>query len=271
MASLFLCLSTGFLEDYLFGQDLRPRVVLKQPGDVEFDSLLNDNFPGIANLEGFKAIRPFMVLLRNDSQKRVMAYVVKWDVQRNKMQPTSLMTQYIQEPFSAYERRAFVPREIRLITHFFNIDPAQYKSGHNNFAKLMAATSSGKDYSSEYVTSVRPSIDVVIYEDGSSDGPDEFGLLKRYACFRDVEREFGENILNLLDSSVPIEEVIERLKRESQMDRETYRAKGATQSIDPFCFFHRVVIAKAFLSSYRRGGPISLRKQALGIASSSYQ
>ena len=48
-----------------------------RPDDPDFDTLLNGNFPGVERLAGYAIIRPYLVLVRNDTAHLPKAYSIE--------------------------------------------------------------------------------------------------------------------------------------------------------------------------------------------------
>jgi hypothetical protein len=55
-------------------------LTLIHPDDSDFQPLLDARFPGFSSLNSYSTIRPFLVLLRNDTPQLATAYVIEWEV-----------------------------------------------------------------------------------------------------------------------------------------------------------------------------------------------
>jgi hypothetical protein len=253
----------------LFAQVPPPgQVTLILPEHTQFQPLLRDKFPHFLEAESYANLRPFLVLLRNDTSRHVLAYVIKWDVRFSHRLPGVLQNYYIQEPLSiarpqaplsAAQRSSFSPGELRLLSPFFNVDATQYVSSHGGLAKTISTFLTLEPYSSIEIQTVTATLDAVIYADGTFEGPDHFRLLSRYQCLRQAERDLGTELMNLIQAGAPTHKILTLLQDKTHPDLPT---DPPVPGSDYACAIHTAKVAQFLLVSYSRGGMHALKMQA---------
>jgi len=83
-------------------QPNNPRpLTLIYANDPQMDPLLKASFPGMENIIGYQAMRPFFLLVRNDTPYPVSAFTVEWDAEA----PTQ--TGYITRWASSFVQKRF--------------------------------------------------------------------------------------------------------------------------------------------------------------------
>ena len=232
------------------------KLTLIQPRDAEFDQLLRDNFPGFDGLDGYAVFRPFLAILRNDTQQAATAYVVAWDVHSPGM-ANAIRAEFVQRDRVAATAAAFRPGELRLLSGLFNLSPAEWKKREWAIAKFMPDWVSRPPYTSTNVVSVDASVDAAIFEDGGYTGRDQFRLLMRYQCIRQAERDVSESVLKLMDAKTPPEQIVATLSQ----DVEAGHAAGPATSrgdTNATCALYRGEEAENLLSEYRKSGEESM-------------
>jgi hypothetical protein len=240
------------------------QLTLMHPQETDFEAILNASYPGFTNLDNYRAIRPFLVLVRNDSSHSAMSYAIEWDIRSRDGMSHPLENHFIQKYFGPVaQRRAFGPRELRLISPLFDVSRAQYPEQRNLIVQLLSTFSSHPPYSSTNIISITAAVDAVIYEDGRYSGPDHFQLLKRYECVREAEHDEASRVLELLAANTAIEDVVAILQQHIQAGR---TAKTSAGDRDSICTLHRGEEAQVLLAVYRRSGVEVLRQRASAMA-----
>jgi hypothetical protein len=240
------------------------QLTLKHPGDSDFDAILNARYPGFADLENYRAIRPFLVLMRNDTPHSAMSYAIKWTIQSADGMSHELENHYVQKYFGpATVRRALSPGELRLISPLFNLSPAEFSAGGSGLIQLLSTSSSHPPYSSTNISSITATVDAAIYEDGGAAGPDHFQLIKRYGSIRDAEHDEGASLLTILDSNAAAGEVVAFLQKDIATGQASKTSGGDRDSIYAL---HRGEEAQTLLALYQRSGIEALRQRATAMA-----
>jgi hypothetical protein len=246
------------------------QLTLVHPEDSAFDSLLNANFPGIQNLESYGAIRPFLVVLRNDTSHRGRAYVIQWEIQRSDGMLDGLQAHHIQKPFApGKDRRTLVPSEVRLISPFFDLSPAEYLAQKSSLGSWMTAHSSLRPYSFVNILTITATVDAVIYEDGTYVGTDRFQLLTRYQALRDAERDESAAVLQLLSANPAPADIVALLERDAQagLAVKLSPARDANTLYVMEYPLQRGYEAQMLLALYRQSGLQALKDRAMVVAS----
>jgi hypothetical protein len=260
---LFLLSSaaTAFISS---AQTPAPRqLTLIHPDDPDFDTLLNGNFTGVDNLDGYSAIRPYLVLLRNDTAHSIRAYAIAWDIQSSNRMVSRLGDEFVQRHQEPRTRlRAFTPGEIRLVSALFDLSPEEYKSRLPGIIKLLPGWTAHPPFSSTNIKSVSASLDAIIYDDGAYAGPDHFLFLTKYQCIRAAERDLGESLLKLMDSKASDQEILALLQQSAKAG---LTANTSGRDRESICALYRGEEAQALLARYRSGGMDSLMTRAWAL------
>jgi hypothetical protein len=236
-------------------------LTLIHPEDEAFDSLLTQNFRGFQDLEDYRAVLPFMVVLRNDTSHSATAYAISWDIQSSGGMVNRLVIEFIQKHHEPKTQiRAFAPGDIRLISPIFNLSPTQYLSQRNALSQKLAVFSPLPPYSSTDIKSIKATVDAAIYDDGAYAGLDRFELLREYQCTRDAERDVAESVLKLKGSEAPVSEIVASLERDAQAGLNANTSRGERDAIYAL---HRGEEAQALLNLYSRRGLDSLMARAV--------
>ncbi|MGH9775896.1 MAG: hypothetical protein ACRD50_13215 [Candidatus Acidiferrales bacterium] len=242
------------------------QLTLVRPGDGGFEQLLNDNYPGFENLDGYAAFRPYLVLLRNDTSHSARAYAIEWNIQSSSGLSHFRARSYFMQEHNAPAsmRGAMAPGELRLISSLFDVSPTEYKKRADGIANVLSTFSSHPPYSSANIESVDVSVDAVIYDVGAYVGSDHFQLSMRYQCLRAAEHDVAESVLKLMDAKAPTADVVALLEHEVQAGRAANAGRGRDDQVSE-CAYYRLKEAQAFLAAYRRGGVDTLMAKAWAV------
>lgn len=178
----------------LVRQTAAQSLTLIQPTDRNFDSTLDAYFPGLSEEENYpQAIRPFLVIVRNDNGSTAVAYSITWTVHYAGGSVRPLRALFVNRPLMDQGAVTYLtPGEVRLISPMFNLTPEEY--GHyESIAPLYPG--------SRKLTSVDADVDGVVYGDGTFIGPDTTKVLQRYAMAQFATRDEILAALNLVNSS----------------------------------------------------------------------
>ncbi|SRR5579883_585058 len=232
--------------------DITHTLTLIGPNDPEFERLITENYPGMEDLEGYRAMRPYLALLRNDTNLSVRAYVVVWDVASPGI-VNHLKSQFIQRDRVAATANPFRPGEVRLMSGLFNLSPVEWKTRQWAIAKFMPDWTSRIPYASTNIQSIKASVDAVIFEDGAYDGPDRFSLLTTYECIREAEHDVADSVLKMKDAQTPTADIVAMLERQAQagLDAGPGTSRGDRESV---CALYRGEEAQTLLGHFRKGG-----------------
>lgn len=150
------------------------QLTLVQPGDSQFDALLNQYYPGLANqLAAYQTpVRRYLVLLQNQTAHWARAYSVEWTFQSalGGGAPQQQHRNYIQgESGTEVDRDALAPGQVRLVSMTFDISPSQYRRYSGGFLGMLSNVA-GRQIGGGLPVSA--AMDAVVYDDGGYTGPD---------------------------------------------------------------------------------------------------
>lgn len=177
-------------------------LTLIKPTNPDFESMLDTYFPGISLEAGYQqAIRPFLVIVRNDTALPAVAYAITWTAHYKGGWVEPLRVMFVNRPLMFRPAMTYVPPGgIRLISPLFNMTPRKYQ-GHSGFAKIYPAD---RFPSSNKLDQVDVDMDGVVYTKGTFIGPDKTHVLQRYVMARFAERDEAIAALNLIQSSTAL-------------------------------------------------------------------
>lgn len=192
-----------------FGQKGVPHLVVRQtasqsltlikPTDQDFDNTLNTYFPGLSLENGYKeAIKPFLVIVKNDTALPAAAYALQWTQYYADGSVRSLPATFVNRHLMQSVATTYImPQGIRLISPLFNVTPKDYQ-WYQSFGEMFPASHFPP---LNGATSVDVSLDGVVYNDGTFIGPDKRHILQRHVMARFAERDEVLGALSLINSS----------------------------------------------------------------------
>ena len=258
-AILMICL--GAFSAFAQSQGTR-KLTLITPEQPDFEAVLSANFPGIQEFDAYRMVSPFLVVLRNDTSHPAEAYAVMWETRAPDGHILRAQNQYIQQHSSPRtELRPFKPGEVRLLSPWFTLSPHQYNVQHEDIARLLSSmASSSKVISQHQFTSVTPTVDAVIYDDGGITGTDRFQLSLRYQCLRDAERDEATSVLQLIETNAPSKEIMDHLRQEADQAHAT-KASPKRRDRASLYALYRGREAKHLMAVHKVSGDRGLRQR----------
>jgi hypothetical protein len=259
-ASLMICL--GAFSAFAQSQATRS-LTLITPEQPDFEAVLSSNFPGIQEFDAYQVVSPFLVVLRNDTSHPAEAYAIMWETRALDGHILRVQNQYIQKHSSPRtESRPFKPGEVRLLSAWFTLSPHQYNVQHDDIARLLSSmASSSKIISQHQFTSVTPTVDAVIYDDGGITGTDRFQLSLRYQCLRDAERDEATSVLQLMEANTPSQAIIDHLRQDAEQAHATKVSPRRRDRASLYALY-RGQEAKHFMAVHKVSGDRGLRQRA---------
>ncbi len=174
-------------------------LTLIKPTDPDFENMLDSYFPGVSLQAGYQqAIRPFLVIVRNDNYLPAAAYAITWTVHYEDGGLRRLRAMFVNRALMPPQVIAYIPPGgIRLISPLMlDVAPSQYESNTDS------AVYPPESYPpSNELASVDPIVDGVVYSDGSFIGPDSTRILQRSVMARFAARDEALAALNLIQTS----------------------------------------------------------------------
>lgn len=174
-------------------------LTLIKPTDPDFESTLDTYFPGVSLEDGYRqAIRPFLVIVRNENYMPAAAYAITWTLHYPDGSARLLRAMFVNRPLMQRVALTYIPSEaVRLISPLFNVDTKGYE-WYLSFGQMFPAEHFPP---LNGATSVDVGVDGVVYSDGSFIGADNTHILQRYVMARFAERDEVLAALNLISSS----------------------------------------------------------------------
>jgi hypothetical protein len=208
--------------------------------DSQFDSLLTQNYPGLLQtLADYPTVRPFLVLLSNETTHSAPAYSIEFNYQAAGAPQgpqfgaplgQQMRRMFIQgESGTKVDSRAFGPGEVRLISPTFNMSPADYREADGRFSVALSQASRPPLPLSIPNMQVSAVVDCVVYQDGMYLGPDHSLLEKRYQAVSDALRDEGAAILKVANPTS--ESVLAQLTQDAAPVRQMPPITGG--KVDP--------------------------------------
>lgn len=150
----------------------RPLALIR-PGDAGFDRDMEAYFPQYAAEPNYQALRPYLVILQNNTNRTARAYDLRWQAQRANGAARYWSDQQIVSPlemvWSEHPRTAIPPDGMRLVAPFF--DGGMTSDGWSNPAVFAALRPGAPGVPAGPFASVTSVLNCVIWGNGSSWGP----------------------------------------------------------------------------------------------------
>lgn len=201
----------------------RPLTIIS-PKDGSFESEMALYFPNFVGLPNYQAVKPFLVIARNDTERTARAYDIVWRLQ---VPDASAPGGTSEQKFSEQEAvvtplelrhpagisevdKSIRPGERRLFSPFFNGGPTDT----DTFIVLNDPT---RFPNAGSYMEVNASADCVVYGDGSFAGPNLSRVLLRYFITRDAQHDEALSILRSLRSSPTLPDLRRNLELRAQI------------------------------------------------------
>lgn len=174
-------------------------LTLIKPSDPAFEVMIDTYYPGLSDEPGYqKSIRPFLVVVRNDTALPAMAYAITWTVHYAEGHTRRRQAVFVNSPLMDRAAMKYIPPGIvRLISPMFNVTPKGY-AWYHSFGTMYPASSFPP---SQGLVSVDAQVDGVVYRGGTFIGADKTRVLQRYVMARFAARDEMLAALKLIESS----------------------------------------------------------------------
>lgn len=239
-------------------------LTLIRPGDPDFDSMLDTNFPGLRQQNEYSAIRPLLILLRNDTSHAAVAYTIRWDVQMPDGKSRQIaQSQFIQRRYwTPQEARALEPGTVHLI---FPLMGPELKPGDNylSLPKVWSRLATGPMFSSAQGNPVTATEDAMIYDDGSYVGADASSTSLRYRASGDAAHDEAAALLQFLATNAPVGDVLVFLENEQRTYTVNTTGPPRREVLYPY---YRREVAQTLENTYQQSGLQGMRNRAASLA-----
>jgi hypothetical protein len=186
---------------------LKTLLHVTHPTSKNFDSILDEHFPGLASLPGFESIRPLMLIMRNKTETRVSAINATWMLKS----PTGRVSRHSYAYFfrptrlkKASQSGQFAvigSKKICVVSPFFCWTPKRFQkaAGPTALTALLQKYPIRNQLVLDAVSaqSLRGRLDAAIEAGGGLVGSGKSGLGQRYVATRNAEHD--EALLLLTD------------------------------------------------------------------------
>lgn len=172
------------------------------PGDPVFDSTLAAKFPTIASSPLMPMIRPMLVILVNNDLVSKHDYAVRWTLSFAESNTIVLDNVVFLRNSVDGDIDSLGPGQSRLLSPVFNYSP-QVAAKLGDLSRVYDAQS----FPTFPRAIVSVSLDAVIAEDDSVDGPNQTGLLLRHACWAKARADEGREILMMLNQGASSDQI----------------------------------------------------------------
>lgn len=241
------------------------------PEDPQFESLSKTLLHGEAVPE-FEVLKPFTVLLVNQSGKALVAYSVRWEYTK----PTGerihadVSDGHIRRLLDGGRKRTDADEDrgagsvesgsLVIVTPRTSLKSnlgAQARVGRSDYVsgleKLASRLAAGTD--------VAATLDGAFFEDGSFVGSDETGFFEAFKSKVDEQQVIGDYVMKSFESGRSLEDLARELENSLPKNRPQLEPKP-DGSISGWNEFYRYQFTSDFLSVYRRDGQDSALRWA---------
>lgn len=258
IASLVAFILICTIPSSVAAQASAPRTLtLIRPDDPEFEALVADKFPGVQSLQNYARLKPFLLLLKNETPHWATGYAIEWNIRTSNGSVHRQPFIFLQRHDPEMQRKVIAPGEVRLLSPTLNVGPEELPARLQSIANMPMHPYTFKNI----VTSVSALIDGVVYEDDAYTGPHPENLVRRYQALRDAERDLGTALLQAFDSDPSADNILGFLSNET-------RRVDSSSGEDPASLYRmeRWQESQSVLSSFRAGGLAGLRQRAREMA-----
>jgi hypothetical protein len=186
---------------------VRSSLTMVSPSQSDFVALLDRYFPGITGMSSFQSLRPYLVLIRNDTAPAAVAYAVRWDVTYGNGSTQTWENYYVLRPLDQGPNVLLPPGGWRLLSPDFNVTPRQYQAT-GNFAELHS-------HPWPPVAKMVASVEGVVYGDEKYSGPEGPEVWLRLAVGRLAAHDEAVSVANLLKSGITLPDLFSTLRLQS--------------------------------------------------------
>ena len=209
------------------GAQVKNSVSLLKNGDTGFEEFAKARFsPAYSKLT--PAMGRSTAILRNQSVKTVAAYVIKWTTSEGAQTGSSYQISddlsLLQPHPASIVGLGVEPGAARIINPVFNLHQSEVARVDTDPAFLAALGSSAANRVNTGGT-YTPSLDLLIYDDGTFEGPDEGNGTKRLIAERNGQHDAGVEVLLTYEQCMWLTDIQAILATEME--------KGQTASVDP--------------------------------------
>lgn len=183
------------------------------PSDPNFDGLLGSYFGAISTAPLYPQMRPYFLLLRNDTGSTAEGYSVGWETRT-----AGGAVYHTEQTFVARHRQTeenavkLAPGDIRLVTPFINVTPAQYRSRRDEVNSLPLAIVCPHEIAAG--DTVTPMLEAAIFDDRTVFGDANSSVMKQFSPVRNAERDTAIAFLKLVRQQANVQTIAGSLQKD---------------------------------------------------------
>lgn len=186
--------------DIVVRQTAAQSLTLIKPSDPRFDDMIDINYPGLSHESAYQSMRPFLVIVRNDTGLPAVAYAITWTTEYTTGPGRQYQAVVVNRPLMNRGAMQYIPSgAVRLLSPVLNLTPKDYQS-YQSFSKMFPASIFR---GSQGLVSVDIKVDGVVYNDNTFIGEDKTRILQRYVMARFAIRDESRAALRLINSTGP--------------------------------------------------------------------
>ncbi|MGH9475298.1 MAG: hypothetical protein ACRD1C_03075 [Terriglobales bacterium] len=185
------------------------------PSDPDFDAQVALAFPSLTSDPAYQNLRPFLLLLHNETGRYARAYAIHWKMDYGNEPYGAPHSDFLNRsvaPDPAALRGIFTqsipPGRYRLMSPKFSLGQRRWLNESKTFLSMLGDAPVPGSY-----TRVTANLDAVVWGDGSFYGPNVSNTLEFYYAERDAWHDEGLAIQNLLACGDKEAEIAAALKR----------------------------------------------------------
>jgi hypothetical protein len=231
--------------------------------DSDFSAVLEAEYPGFSASPGLEDLQSRIVIVQNQTDEPIRAFVVKWHLQAEGKSAVKYST-FMNSPAVGEALTGAVvlsPHENRILSPWFSLSPKQFNNIKNTNSPAEALSAflhaSVPDVARD-VRLLNASVDSVIAGDPPNArlvGDDEIKLKDRYECERNAQHDEGYSISRALGDSSD-QQIIEKLNQHITRGRDM---NGRTDR-EGIYYAARGKEAEEFLRALKEGGRTRLEE-----------
>jgi hypothetical protein len=198
---------------------------LLTPRDSDFNSVLDAEYPQLRTNLGTDDLRSKLIIARNQTDKPIRAFVIKWTLQAKGQEPAVRFQTYMKQQSETVHftgGMVLAPGDARLLSPWFSLNKSQFaniKSTNASSEALNAFLNANLPDHAADIKVVQSSVDgVIVGTPPNADfiGPDESKLQDRFESERNGQHDEGVSIAHALRDKASDQAISDKLKEHIQ-------------------------------------------------------
>jgi hypothetical protein len=178
-------------------------ITLTSPAESEFDPLVRSLFRG--NSEELLKLKPFLVIVSNDSPRTMVAYTLRWEIELPLGRRSTSKYPDAVGGSAPMRGNEICPGEQQIVPKDMEIDCGRW-NGSNPTEDFYLRQSAERCEEFADATDIRIGFDAVIFEDGEAIGPNMSSLCDHFAAYVNAKQDFCRSLVQNLDSGQSMDE-----------------------------------------------------------------